>query len=69
MIKKDENNRELWKYAGMGAQFIVAIGIAVFLGMKFDQWLKFSFPLMVWLLPLLFIIGIIVKIIKDTAGK
>jgi len=50
-------------------QFLVSIGLGVFFGLKIDEWLHFSFPLLVWLLPLLLIIGIIVKIIKDTAQK
>jgi hypothetical protein len=57
------------RYAGMAMQFLVSIGLGVFFGLKIDEWLHFSFPLLVWLLPLLLIIGIIVKIIKDTAQK
>ena len=57
------------KYAGLGMQFLVSIGLGIFIGLKVDKWLHFSFPLLVWLLPLLIIIGIIVKIIKDTDKK
>jgi hypothetical protein len=65
----NKNNRLLWKYAGMATQFCVAIAIAVFGGMQVDKWLKTGMPLAVWILPLLFIIGIIYKIIKDTSTK
>lgn len=57
------------RYAGLGAQFLVAIALGIFVGLKIDEWLKFSFPLLVWLLPLLIIIGMIIKIIKDTDKK
>jgi hypothetical protein len=57
------------KYAGMGMQFLVSIAIGIWIGLKGDEWLNFSFPLLVWITPLLIIIGLIVKIIKDTSGK
>lgn len=57
------------KYAGMGMQFLVSIAIGVWIGLKADEWLNFSFPLLVWITPLFIIIGLIVKIIKDTSGK
>ena len=66
---RKETNRELMHYAGMGAQFLVSIGVGIFLGIKLDKWLKISFPLLVWLLPLLIIAGLIFKIIKDTSKK
>lgn len=69
MKTKKETNRELLQYAGMGAQFLVSIGVGVFIGIKADAWMHISFPLMVWLLPLLIITGLIIKIIKDTSEK
>lgn len=57
------------KYAGLGMQFLVAIALGVFIGLKADEWLNLSFPLLVWLLPLLMIIGIIIKIVKETDKK
>jgi len=66
---KNQNNNQLQRYAGLGAQFLAGIGIAVFLGLKADGWMKLSFPLLVWLLPLLIIFGMIYKIFKDTAAN
>ena len=63
------NNNLLWKYAGLATQFLVGIGLFVFIGMKVDQWLKINTPLAVWVLPLLLIVAVIVKIVKDTAQK
>jgi hypothetical protein len=65
----NDNNNYLWKYAGMATQFLVAIAIAVYGGMQLDKWIKPGMPLAVWLLPLLFITGIIIKIVKDTSNK
>jgi hypothetical protein len=64
-----DDNKILWKYAGMATQFLVAIAIAVYGGMELDKWIKLGMPLAVWLLPLLIIIGIIIKIVKDTSTK
>ncbi|HXS58279.1 MAG TPA: AtpZ/AtpI family protein [Hanamia sp.] len=69
MIDRKESNRQLMRYAGLGAQFLIAIALGIFVGLKIDEWLKFSFPLLVWLLPLLIIIGMLIKIIKDTDKK
>ena len=63
------NNQSLLKYAGLATQFAIAIGLAVFIGIKMDGWLALKNPMLVWILPLLFIIAIIFKIIKDTAPK
>lgn len=59
----------LWRYAGMATQFLVAIAIALYGGMMLDEWIKPGLPLTVWLLPLLIIVGIIIKIVKDTSLK
>jgi F0F1-type ATP synthase assembly protein I len=69
LIDRNESNKQLMRYAGLAMQCLVSIGIGIFIGLKVDEWLHFSFPLLVWLLPLLIIIGIIVKIIKDTSEK
>lgn len=64
---KKSNNNILWRYAGMGAQILVSLGLALFIGLKLDAWIRTPFPLLVWLLPLLVIIGMIIKTIKDTS--
>lgn len=57
------------KYASLGTQLLVSIGLAVFLGLKADAWLKFSIPLLSWLLPLLVITASLYKIFKETSRK
>ena len=60
---------DLLRYAGLGSQILVSLGIAVFAGYKLDKWLKTPLPILVWLLPLIVLIGMIYKLIKDTSGK
>jgi hypothetical protein len=69
MINNTDNKKNfpLWKYAGMATQFLVGLGLGVFIGMKADKWLHFRIPVLVWLLPLLIITGVIIKIVKDTS--
>jgi len=66
---KESNNKILLRYAGMGAQILVSLGLALFIGLKLDAWINTSFPILVWLLPLLVIIGMIIKTIKDTSKR
>ncbi len=69
MNSGSENNKQLYRYAGMAMQFLVSIGLGVFIGLKADKWLDLSFPLFVWLLPLLIIAGILYSIIKNTSSR
>ncbi len=57
------------RYAGMGAQIFVSLGLAVFAGYKADKWLNTSLPLLVWLLPFLVLCLMIYKLIQDTSKK
>jgi hypothetical protein len=68
--QKPSSTNELMRYAGLGAQLFVSLGIAVFIGYKADQWLRMPFPLLVWLLPFAVLCGLIYKLVKDTSkGK
>ena len=64
-----DNSRLLLQYAGLGAQLLVSLGLAVFVGLKLDEKFRFSFPILVWALPLLVLIGIMTKVIRDTSRK
>lgn len=57
------------RYAGLATQMLVSLGLAVFLGLKADKWLKLSFPILSWLLPLLVLAAIIFQVIKETGPK
>jgi hypothetical protein len=61
------NNNDLIRYAGLGTQLLLAIGLSVFGGLKADKWLHTS-PLFTCVLPLAVLGGIFYKLVKDT-GK
>ncbi|MCW3078964.1 MAG: AtpZ/AtpI family protein [Segetibacter sp.] len=63
------NNKLLMKYLGLATQIMVSLALAVFIGLKLDKWLLFSTPLLVWILPLLVLVGMIWQVIKDTSKK
>ena len=67
--KKKADNSLLWKYAGFATQLIIALGLGVYAGIKVDSALNFKNPVIVWVLPLIIIIVLIYKVIKDTAPK
>ena len=62
-------NSDLLRYAGLGMQLFVALGLAVYGGLKGDSWLNEGRPLLVWVLPLVVIIAMIYKLVKDTSKK
>ncbi|GAC1450569.1 MAG: hypothetical protein NVSMB7_12930 [Chitinophagaceae bacterium] len=66
MSQPSNNNKDLMRYAGLAMQMMISLGIAVFIGLKADKWLKLSFPILSWLLPLLVLAAIIYQIIKQT---
>lgn len=57
------------RYAGLGAQILVSLGLAVFAGYHVDKWLRTPFPILVWVLPLLVVSMMIYKLIKETSKK
>lgn len=63
------DNTYLMRYAGMATQFLVAIGVSVWLGQSIDHWSRFRTPIFVWVLPLLVITGLIIKVVRDTAKR
>ena len=69
MQKQNNAGRDVMRYAGLGAQILISLGLAVFAGYHADRWLKISFPLLVWLLPLLVVSMMIYKLIKETSKK
>jgi hypothetical protein len=63
----NSSKQTLLRYAGLTGQLIAGLGIAVFAGYKTDVWLSISFPLFVWLLPLLVLTAMILKIVRDSS--
>ena len=67
--RSNKNYSDLLRYASMGTQIFVALGLAVFVGLKIDKWLKISAPLLVIVLPVIVLVGIIYKIVKETSKQ
>lgn len=67
--QKSGNNSDLMRYAGLGAQIFVSLGIAVYIGLKLDKWLHLRFPLLVCLLPFIVLVVMIYNLIKQTSKK
>ena len=62
-----QNNKNLLiQYAGFAAQLLLGLGLMVYGGMWIDKKIAIGFSLFVWLLPLLLIVAMIIKVIKDT---
>jgi len=64
-----DGRRQLMRYAGLSTQVAVSVGVAVWLGIKADKWLKLSFPIFSWVVPLLVIVFVLVELIKANSGK
>jgi F0F1-type ATP synthase assembly protein I len=67
--KSRQNNKDLYRYAGLSAQLFAGIALAVFVGYKLDKWLKISAPLFLIGLPVLSLLGMFYRIIKDTSKR
>jgi len=57
------------RYAGLGMQLFVSLGLAVFVGYRVDRWVGMNFPVLVWALPLGVLFLIIYKLIKETSKR
>lgn len=53
----------------MAFQFLAAIGISLFAGLKLDKLLGWAMPVWVWVLPLLVITGMIIGVIRNSSKK
>jgi hypothetical protein len=65
----NDRRRDLLRYAGLSSQVVASIGVSVFLGMKGDKWLKLSFPILSWALPLLVIVVLLINLIRSGTDK
>lgn len=67
--KSRSNTSDVMRYAGLGAQIFVSLGLAVFIGYKADAWLNTPLPLLVWILPFVVLCIMIYKLIKETSKR
>jgi len=64
----DKGRREWARYLGLSTQVAASVGVSLFLGVKADKWLKLTFPILSWALPLLVIVLLLVQLIKASSG-
>ena len=67
--KKDNGKRLLLQYAGFASQLVISLGACVFIGYWVDKKLHLSVPVLTWLLPLLILLVLFWKVMKDTSKK
>jgi len=65
----DDRRRELLRWAGLSSEVVASVGISVYLGVKGDKWLKPTFPILSWLLPLLVIVVLLINLIRAGSKK
>lgn len=61
------NKDILLQYAGLATQLFVSLGLSAYLGLWLDKHILHNMPVLVWVLPLVVIVGLIIKVIKDTS--
>jgi len=64
-----DRRRELIRWAGLSSEVVASVGISVFLGVKADKWLKLSFPILSWALPLLVIVVLLISLVREGSKK
>jgi hypothetical protein len=64
-----DGRRDLIRYAGLSTEVAASVGVSLWLGIKADKWLKVSFPILSWALPLLVIVVLIIQLIKSSSGR
>lgn len=70
MTSKKQSYRLLLQYTGLAFQWLALLLVAIFLGKWIDEkYFINQMPIFSWLLPLLGIVGGIVKVVKDTSVK
>jgi hypothetical protein len=69
MKPSPDSRKELYRYASLSGQVAASVGLSLFLGIKADKWLHGSFPIFSWALPLLVIVVLIIKLVKESSRK
>jgi len=67
--QRNKSTSDLMRYAGLGMQIFASLGVAVFIGVKADKWIKLSFPVFAWVLPLVVLCMLIYKLIRETSKR
>jgi len=67
--KRPDDNLGYMRYAAMGTQMIVIIGLGVFAGYKLDKWLELKVPIFTLILSLFSVGAAIYLSVKDLYRK
>lgn len=68
-MKSNTNQIQWGNFAGLASQWAVALTLLIFLGKYIDQKMERVAPLFLWILPSLFIVFSLFKIVRDTQQK
>jgi len=69
-MKNNTNSNIQWaKFAGLASQWAIVLTLLIFLGKFIDHELERVSPLFLWILPSLFIVFSLFKIVRDTQLK
>lgn len=68
-MKSNTKQIQWGKFAGLASQWAIALTLLIFLGKYIDQKMARVVPLFLWILPSLFIVFSLFKIIRDTQLK
>lgn len=69
MPGKDHKHMGWIRYASMASQLIIALLLGVYAGKWLDGRMEFQQPVWIWILPLLILLGMLIKLIKDTSVR
>lgn len=64
-----DNKNTLAQYGSLGMQLVVGLTLCVYGGLWLDKKIATTTPIFIWLLPLILIISMIIKVIKETTNN
>jgi hypothetical protein len=63
-------NNKFLQYASLASQLLVGLGLATWFGKLLDEKRTITaIPLWIWILPMIVLLGMLIKLIKDTSKK
>lgn len=68
-MKSNTKQIQWGKFAGLASQWAIVLTLLIFLGKYIDQKMARVVPLFLWILPSLFIVFSLFKIVRDTQLK
>ncbi|SKA05958.1 AtpZ/AtpI family protein [Sediminibacterium ginsengisoli] len=66
---RQQDSRNWIRYTGLASQLVAGLLLTGYAGVWLDKRIDAAKPVFAWLLPLLLLIGMLVKIVKDSSVK